>query len=173
MSFKFDDVMKKFYDDPALGIKTEDAPVNNASSGAVSMPPDVQMDKKKKEKKAYDGRTKEGKTFFKRMAERKAKREAMKSRLAQKVQENTLNRENEYLMVEDNIDMLKNIVKNKSAKNIKFKDGNMKVDMFTASAITQVFDKVNSSNQQKMSKLINGKKAEFMKIADFALSKVK
>ena len=99
MSFKFDDVMKKFYDDPTLGIKTEDAPVNNASSGAVSMPPDVQMDKKKKEKKAYDGRTKEGKTFFKRMAERKAKREAMKSRLAQKVQENTLNRENEYLMV--------------------------------------------------------------------------
>lgn len=173
MSFKFDDVMKKFYDDPALGIKTEDAPVNNASSGAVSMPPDVQMDKKKKEKKAYDGRTKEGKTFFKRMAERKAKREAMKSRLAQKVQENTLNRENEYLMVEDNIDMLKNIVKNKSAKNIKFKDGNMKVDMFTASAITQVFDQVNSSNQQKMSKLINGKKAEFLKIADFALSKVK
>ena len=173
MSFKFDDVMKKFYDDPALGIKTEDAPVNNASSGAVSMPPDVQMDKKKKEKKAYDGRTKEGKTFFKRMAERKAKREAMKSRLAQKVQENTINRENEYLMVEDNIDMLKNIVKNKSAKNIKFKDGNMKVDMFTASAITQVFDKVNSSNQEKMSKLINGKKAEFMKIADFALSKVK
>lgn len=173
MSFKFDDVMKKFYDDPALGIKTEDAPVNNASSGAVSMPPDVQMDKKKKEKKSYDGRTKEGKTFFKRMAERKAKREAMKSRLAQKVQENTLNRENEYLMVEDNIDMLKNIVKNKSAKNIKFKDGNMKVDMFTASAITQVFDKVNSSNQQKMAKLINGKKAEFMKIADFALSKVK
>ena len=172
MSFKFDDVMKKFYDDPALGIKTEDAPVNNASSGAVSMPPDVQMDKKK-EKKAYDGRTKEGKTFFKRMAERKAKREAMKSRLAQKVQENTLNRENEYLMVEDNIDMLKNIVKNKSAKNIKFKDGNMKVDMFTASAITQVFDQVNSSNQQKMAKLINGKKAEFMKIADFALSKVK
>ena len=76
-------------------------------------------------------------------------------------------------MAEDNMDMLKNIVKNKSAKNIKFKDGNMKVDMFTASAITQVFDKVNSSNQQKMAKLINGKKAEFMKIADFALSKVK
>jgi len=173
MSFKFDELMKKFYDDPQLGIKTEDAPTNSAGSGAVSMPPDVQMDKKRKEKKAYDGRTREGKTFFRRMAERKAKREALKSKLAQKVQENTLNRENEYLIVEDNMDMLKNIVKNKSAKNIKFKDGTMKVDMFTASAITQVFDKVNSSNQQKMAKLINGKKAEFMKIADFALSKVK
>jgi hypothetical protein len=167
MSFKFDDIMQKFYSDPALGIQTEDAPVNNASSGAVSMPPDAKM---KKKKKLYDGRTKDAKAFVKRMETLRARRE---SKLAKKVQENTLNREQEYLMVEDNIDMLKNIVKNKSAKNIKFKDGNMKVDMFTASAITQVFDKVNSSNQQKMAKLINGKKAEFMKIADFALSKVK
>jgi hypothetical protein len=49
----------------------------------------------------------------------------------------------------------------------------MKVDLFTASAVTQVYDKVNRSNQQKMDKLLNGKKAEFMKIANFALSKVK
>ena len=49
----------------------------------------------------------------------------------------------------------------------------MKVDLFTASAVTQVYDLVNKSNQQKMLKLINGKKAEFMKIADFALSKIK
>jgi hypothetical protein len=49
----------------------------------------------------------------------------------------------------------------------------MKVDMFTASAISQVFDMVNKSNQEKMRKMLNGKKAEFMKIADFALSKVK
>ena len=167
MSFKFDDIMQKFYSDPALGIQTEDAPVNNASSGAVSMPPDAKM---KKKKKLYDGRTKDAKAFVKRMETLRARRE---SKLAKKVQENTINREQEYLMVEDNMDMLKNIVKNKSAKNIKFKDGNMNVDMFTASAITQVFDQVNSSNQQKMAKLINGKKAEFMKIADFALSKVK
>ena len=58
-------------------------------------------------------------------------------------------------------------------KSIKFKDGAMKVDLFTASAVTQVYDLVNKSNQQKMLKLINGKKAEFMKIADFALSKIK
>jgi hypothetical protein len=106
------------------------------------------------------------------MAERKAKREA-KSKLAQKVQENTLNREHEYLLAEDNVDILKNIVKNKQNKNIKFKDGSMKVDLYTASAITQVFDKVNKSNQKKMKDMINGKKAQFMKIADFSLSKVK
>ena len=125
----------------------------------------------KKKKKTYDGRTKEGKTFVNRMAERRAKREA--SRLAQKVQENTLSREHEYLMVEDNVTMLKSIVKNKQNKSIKFKDGSMKVDLYTASAITQVFDQVNKSNQKKMSDMINGNKAQFMKIADFSLSKVK
>jgi hypothetical protein len=45
--------------------------------------------------------------------------------------------------------------------------------MFTASAVVQVFDLVNRSNQQKMQKLLNGKKADFMKISNFALSKVK
>ena len=172
MSFKFDDIMKKFYDDPKLGIKTEDAPANASGSAVAGTGDDSStVVVKKKEKKAYDGRTKEGKTFFKRMAERKAKREA--SRLAHKVQENTVNREHEYLMVEDNVDMLKSIVKNKQNKSIKFKDGSMKVDLFTASAITQVFDKVNKSNQKKMKDMINGKKAQFMKIADFSLSKVK
>jgi len=172
MSFKFDDIMKKFYDDPKLGIKTEDAPANASGSAVAGTGDDSStVVVKKKEKKAYDGRTREGKTFFKRMAERKAKREA--SRLAQKVQENTVNREHEYLMVEDNVDMLKSIVKNKQNKSIKFKDGSMKVDLYTASAITQVFDKVNRSNQKKMKDMINGKKAQFMKIADFSLSKVK
>ena len=172
MSLNFDNLMKKFYDDPMLGLQQEDAPANSVAGGGVSLPPDAVMDKKKKkEKKPYDGRTKEGKTFFKRMAERKAKREA--SRLAQKVQENTVNREHEYLMVEDNVDMLKSIVKNKQNKSIKFKDGSMKVDLFTASAVTQVFDLVNKSNQEKMKKLINGKKSDFQKIANFALSKIK
>jgi len=170
MSLKFDDIMKRFYSDPKLGIQTEEVPTNNASSGAVSMPPDVQIDKKKK-KNPYDGRTKEARQFYKRMAERKAKREEMKSKLAQKVQENTL--EQASYFAEDNMDVLKKIVKDKQHQNIKFKDGNMKVDMFTASAISQVFDMVNKSNQEKMRKMLNGKKAEFMKIADFALSKVK
>ena len=170
MSLKFDDIMKKFYDDPQLGLKNEEAPTNNAGSGAVSMPPDVQIDKKKKKKNPYDGRTKEARQFYKRMAERKAKREE-KARLTKQVQENTMERASH--LAEDNVDVLKKIVKDKQAQNVKFKDGNMKVDMFTASAVTQVFDMVNKSNQQKMQKMLNGKKAEFMKIADFALSKVK
>jgi len=166
MSLKFDDIMKKFYDDPSLGIKTEDAPTNNAGSGAVSMPPDAAM--KKKKKKLYDGRTKDAKAFVKRMETLRARRE---SKLAKKVQENTL--EQASYFAESNLDVLKKIVKDKQHQNVKFKDGNMKVDLFTASAVTQVYDKVNRSNQQKMDKLLNGKKAEFMKIANFALSKVK
>ena len=102
------------------------------------------------------------------MAERKAKRE---SKLAKKVQEATLERAS--VLSEDNLDVLRKIVKDKQATNVKFKDGTMKVDMFTASAVVQVFDLVNRSNQQKMQKLLNGKKADFMKISNFALSKVK
>jgi len=166
MSLKFDDIMKKFYDDPSLGIKTEDAPTNNAGSGAVSMPPDAAM--KKKKKNPYDGRTKEARQFYKRMGTLRARRE---SRLAKKVQENTI--EQASYFAESNLDVLKKIVKDKQHQNVKFKDGNMKVDLFTASAVTQVYDKVNRSNQQKMDKMLNGKKAEFMKIANFALSKVK
>ena len=166
MSLKFDDIMKRFYNDPSLGIQTEDAPTNNAGSGAVAMPPDSQM--KKKKKKLYDGRTKEAKAFVKRMEMLRAKRE---SKLAKKVQENTL--EQTSYFAEDNLDVLRKIVKDKQNQNIRFKDGNMKVDLFTASAVTQVYDKVNRSNQQKMLKLLNGKKAEFMKIANFALSKVR
>lgn len=161
--------MQRFYDDPKLGIKSEEAPANSVAGGGVSLPPDAVMQKKKK-KNPYDGRTKEARQFFKRMAERKAKREE-KSRLTKQVQENTLERASH--LAEDNVDMLKDIVKNKQMKNIKLKDGNLKVDLFTASAITKVYDMVNKSNQQKMAKMLNGKKAEFMKIADFALSKVK
>ena len=166
MSLKFDDIMKRFYNDPSLGIQTEDAPTNNAGSGAVAMPPDAKM--KKKKKKLYDGRTREAKAFVKRMEMLRAKRE---SKLAKKVQENTL--EQTSYFAEDNLDVLRKIVKDKQNQNIRFKDGNMKVDLFTASAVTQVYDKVNKSNQQKMLKLLNGKKAEFMKIANFALSKVR
>lgn len=168
MSLKFEDIMSKFYADPKLGIKNEideEAPTNNAGSGAVAMPPDAV---KKKKKNPYDGRTKEARAFYKRMAERKAKRE---SKLAKKVQESTLERAS--VLAEDNLDVLKKIVKDKQATNVKFKDGTMKVDMFTASAVVQVFDLVNRSNQQKMQKLLNGRKADFMKISNFALSKVK
>ena len=169
MSLSFDDMMKKFYDDPKLGIQTEDAPTTSTANvpGAGDDSSTVVV---KRKKKPYDGRTKEAKSFLKRIENSRAKRE---SKLAKKVQENTLNFENEYLLVEDNIDVLKNIVKNKQHKTIKFKDGSLKVDMFTASAITKVYDAVNDANKKKMEPMLNGKKAQFMKIADFAMKQVR
>ena len=67
---------------------------------------------------------------------------------------------------EDNIAILRDIVKRKSAMPLKFADGKMKVDLFTASAVTQALDKVNPANKAKITKLINtGKKANFMGVA--------
>ena len=67
---------------------------------------------------------------------------------------------------EDNIDILRDIVKRKSAMPLKFADGTMKVDLFTASAVIQALDKVNPANKAKITKLINiGKKANFMSVA--------
>ena len=50
---------------------------------------------------------------------------------------------------EDNVGILRDIVKRKSAMPLKFSDGKMKVDLFTASAVTQVLDKVNPANKIK------------------------
>ncbi len=169
MSIKFGDIMQKFYNDPKLGIKNEEAPANASGTAVAGTGDDSStVVVKKKKKNPYDGRTREARQFYKRMAERKAKRE---SKLAKKVQESTLERATG--LMEDNVKVLQDIVKRKQNKDIKFKDGKMKVDLFTASAITQVYDAVNTSNKKKMADMINGNKAQFMKIADFALSKVK
>jgi len=67
---------------------------------------------------------------------------------------------------EDNVAILRDIVKRKSIMTLKFADGKMKVDLFTASAVTQALDKVNPANKAKITKMINmGKKANFMSIA--------
>ena len=71
---------------------------------------------------------------------------------------------------EDNVAILRDIVKRKSAMPLKFADGKMKVDLFTASAVTQVLDKVNPANKIKLTKMINtGKKGSFIKIAQVVM----
>ena len=57
------------------------------------------------------------------------------------VKENTDNFVREEFIEEDNIATLKNIVKRKQAMPLKFKDGQMKVDLYTASAFVQTLDK--------------------------------
>ena len=161
MTIKFNDIMQKFYDDEKLGIKNEDAPANSVSGGGVSMPPDAAI--KKKKKNLYDGRRKEAKAFFKRIEALRAKRDKT---FREKVKENIDSFGEEYLL-ENNVDILRKIVKNKQNMPVKMKDGKMKVDLFTASAFVQAIDSKNlkPDNKKKLEDMINkGSKADFLRI---------
>jgi len=70
------------------------------------------------------------------------------------------------------LDQLQGIVDDKQAKSIKFDDGSSKVDMFTASAITQVHAKLNDDNKAKIEKMLNTRTG-LMKIAKVAMGALK
>ena len=166
MSVKFNDIMKKFYEDEMLGIQQEDAPANSVASGGVDMAPNAVSKKKQKEiqkKNLYDGRRKEAKAFFKRIEALRAKRDKT---FREKVKENINSFGDEYLL-ENNVDILRKIVKNKQNMPVKMKDGRMKVDLFTASAFVQAIDSKNlkPDNKKKLEDMINkGSKADFLRI---------
>ena len=80
----------------------------------------------------------------------------------------------EYLLAENNLKILQNIVKKKQNAKMKFKDNKRAtVDLFTASAIMKVYDAVKPDNKKKMEKLINGTLPEFLKLQAFAMKQVK
>ncbi|SVE62729.1 uncharacterized protein METZ01_LOCUS515583, partial [marine metagenome] len=67
---------------------------------------------------------------------------------------------------ESNVDVIRNIVKRHQNAKVKFKDGLLRVDAFTASAMVQVLDKVNSANKAKIENIINkGSRAAFSQLA--------
>ena len=152
----------------------EDAPTNFAGKGSgVAMPPDAMM--KKKKKKLLDARTKEYKQHQARLeASRKKRMEQRKSKFVEKVKESLNDFNRESFLTEDNLKVLRSIVQSKQNKPVKMKDGSMKVDLFTASAITKVYDAIQQkSNKEKFDRMLNGTKAQFMKISDFAFKSVK
>ena len=69
------------------------------------------------------------------------------------------------IQIKENVDKLRQIVKDKSAMSIKFQDGSMKVDMTTASIFLQVFDKVKEETQAKIVDRIQTK-AGFLSVLD-------
>jgi ribonuclease D len=165
-------------------LKTEDMPTNAAGRGAVAgigVGPDgepgvMPKRKKKKKKTLVDARTKAYREHRKRLEQARERRLAKKeqSSLIKKVKEQIGEFSREEYIEEDNVAELKDIVKRKSAKNLKFKDGSMKVDMFTASAMTQILDKVKPDNKKKMMDMINsGTKSQFMKLQQLAMKAVK
>ena len=150
----------------------EDAPTNFAGAGSgVDMNP---TGMKKKKRKLIDARSKSYKEHRAKLEAARAKREAAKqAKFSEKVKESTTDFNVESLLAEDNVDVLKSIVKSKSAKPMKFKDGTMKVDLFTASAMVQVLDKVNPANKKKLTNMINGKKGQFTAAANAVMKMVK
>ena len=141
----------------------EDAPTNFAGQGSgVDFNPTGM--KKKKKKSLLDARTKSYKEHKAKLEAARLKRlESKKSKFVEKVKESINDFERESFITEDNVDVLRSIVKNKQNKSVKFQDGKKaKVDLFTASALTQVLDKVNPDNKAKLTKMINGTLKSFL-----------
>ena len=157
----------------------EDAPTNAAGRGAVAgigVGPDGEPGihpNKKKKKALIDARSKSYKSHRAKLEAKRAKRAEQKNNFINKVKESTSEFNRESLIVEDNVDVLKSIVKTKSAKPVKFSDGTMKVDMTTASTMLQVLDKVNADNKEKLTRMINGKKGQFSAAANSVFKIVK
>ena len=111
-------------------------------------------------------RSKEDKIRDKKQQIALAKRNAPKSGLTQK-DVPQLEKELANLMKEDDpaptpkgnsvLDRLRLIVKDKQNAKVQLDDGHLTVDLYTASAITQVYDKVNDANKAKMEKMMNTK----------------
>ena len=143
----------------------EDAPTNFAGAGSgVDMNP---TGMKKKKRKLIDARSKSYKEHRAKLEAARAKRESAKqAKFSEKVKESATEFNVESLLAEDNVDVLKSIVKSKSMKPIKLRDGTMKVDLYTASAIVQVLDKINPANKAKLTKMLNGKKSDFMRASE-------
>ena len=161
-------------------VKNEDAPTNATGVNVAGTGDDssVVVVRKKKKKTLIDARSKTYREHRRRLEQARERRLARlrekESNLVTKVKEQIGNFGDEEYIEEDNVADLKDIVKDKSAKNIKFKDGSMKVDLFTASAMTKIMDKVNPQNKKKIMDMINnGTKSQFMKLQKVAMKAIK
>ena len=80
----------------------------------------------------------------------------------------------ELELSEDVVKELEKIVKSKNMGEVKFSDGDtMKVDMQTANILLKLRDSLNTKNKQTFSNAVNKDETGFMKMVDFAHSKVK
>jgi hypothetical protein len=152
----------------------EDAPTNFAGQGSgVDFNPTGM--KKKKKKSLLDARTKEYRAHQARLeAARQKRMEQKKSKFIEKVKESIDDFERESFLIEDNVDVLRSIVKSKQNKSVKFQDGKKaKVDLFTASALIKVLDKVNPDNKAKLTKMINDSLKSFLQAQSAVMKMVK
>ena len=151
--------------------KNEDAPANATGVNVAGTGDDSSVVVVRKKKKTLiDARTKSYKEHRAKLMRAREQREKRKSKLAQKVEQNIGMFTREGYLEEEKassyiISTLRDIVKNKSAKSMKFKDGSMKVDMTTANMMLQVLDKINPMNKKKVMGILDkGGKGDFMKV---------
>ena len=149
----------------------EDAPANATGVNVAGTGDDSSVVVVKKKKKTLiDARSKSYKEHRAKLMRAREQREKRKSRLAQKVEQNIGIFTREGYLEEEKpssyiLSTLRDIVKNKSAKSMKFKDGTMKVDMTTANMMLQVLDKINPMNKKKVMGILDkGGKGDFMKV---------
>ena len=92
-----------------------------------------------------------------------------------RLKEQVLNKTEEFTRLnEDVLDIMRNIVKKQQMQRVKFKDGkSASIDMFTASAMTKVYDALNKDNQTKFKDMINKDKKSFMAMQAFAMKSVR
>ena len=151
--------------------KDEDAPANATGVNVAGTGDDSSVVVVRKKKKTLiDARSKSYKQHRKKLEQARQRREERKSKLAQKVEQNIGMFTREGYLEEEKpssyiLSTLRDIVKNKSAKSMKFKDGSMKVDMTTANMMLQVLDKINPMNKKKVMGILDkGGKGDFMKV---------
>ena len=151
--------------------KNEDAPANATGVNVAGTGDDSSVVVVRKKKKTLiDARSKSYKQHRAKLEKARERREERKSRLAKEVKENIGQFTREGYLDEEKpssyiISTLRDIVKNKSAKSMKFKDGSMKVDMTTANMMLQVLDKINPMNKKKVMGILDkGGKGDFMKV---------
>jgi carbamate kinase len=75
------------------------------------------------------------------------------------------------MSLKENLDTLRNIVKDKAYQTVKFEDGSMKVDLTTASMFLQVFDAQKPETQEKIQAKIKTKQG-FLAMLDLIYSKM-
>ena len=120
-----------------------------------------------------DGRTKAYKLHAQRLQAQRERRLKLKNSKSNKftkgLKEKFSDFSREEFIVEDNVAILRDIVKRKQAKPIKLKDGQMKVDGYTASAMVQTLDnkKMKPDTKKKLEFIINkGTKSQFLRTVD-------
>jgi len=70
------------------------------------------------------------------------------------------------------VDTLRKIVKDKQNQIVMFKSGQARVDLFTASAMVQVYDALKKPDMKKHFEKMIGDKAGFMKTQAFAMKMI-